>query len=785
MTGAASSSALPRILPRKILAAVFAVGFSCLITQLVFMREALAAFSGNELVLGVVLGNWLLIMGIGTSFGRLSDRLKKPGRALAIILVFIAVLPSAQIVLLRGLRQFVFLRGVSLGVTETVLTSFLILLPYCLLAGFSLTLACSLLARREKASITFAPMSLGEREDVSSQGAGQVYMIDSLGSVLGGALFSFVLVLWFDHFAALWLPAMLNLLVAVWLTWPAKRDHGLIGPLLAAGAAGLGLAWLVWVIKADPDKASTAMQIPGQRLLFLGSSPYGRLVVSEAGGQTNFFENGLLLAASPNIEQAEETAHYAMAQRPGAKRVLLIGGLLSGIAKEILRHDVSEVDCVDIDPLVASVARQFLPKGFGEPRLRSFAADARQFVRTTDEKYDVIIVALPDPATAQLNRFFTHEFFQETRRILQPGGILSFAVGRYENYAGAELVRLLSCARQTALKSFPNLLLIPGGRVYFITSDGPLTLDIASALEAKGLTLRLVNRHYLKATLAPDRVADLERSASQPSPLNRDFKPILYLLQLRYWASQFTNLSRWLTGSALALACFYLLRLRGAACAIFTSGFAGSALEIALLLGLQVLAGSVYRQVGLVVTLFMAGLAIGAGLGTRSLAKVRPAPQIALPFHEPGAKGLLSPSLSSRGGEGAARPARLDAANLVCILALFVAGLAFMAPQLLGTLSAATKFGLGQAAAQWLIALFSFGLALVVGAQFPLANRVEEQNRLAPTRLYTADFIGASIGALLTSTLLVPSVGIVGVCCIAGAMNLLAAPLIFWKGKTR
>ena len=116
--------------------AVFAIGFSCVITQLALMREALGAFAGNELVLGVMLGNWLLIMGIGAVLGRWSERLNHPGRALAVILVVIAVLPSAQIIALRGLRQFVFLRGVSLGVTETVLTSFLVLLPYCLPAGF-------------------------------------------------------------------------------------------------------------------------------------------------------------------------------------------------------------------------------------------------------------------------------------------------------------------------------------------------------------------------------------------------------------------------------------------------------------------------------------------------------------------------------------------------------------------------------------------------------------------------------------------------------------------------
>jgi len=56
----------------------------------------------------------------------------------------------------------------------------------------------------------------------------------------------------------------------------------------------------------------------------------------------------------------------------------------------------------------------------------------------------------------------------------------------------------------------------------------------------------------------------------------------------------------------------YLVRLRGAALILFASGFAASALELVLLLAFQVLCGSVYHQLGIIVTVFMAGLAIGA-----------------------------------------------------------------------------------------------------------------------------------------------------------------------------
>src|ERR1039457_6236717 len=59
---------------RLVLLAVGALGVSCVMTQLALMRELLGTFSGNEMVLGVVLGLWLLLMGIGAWLGRTSER---------------------------------------------------------------------------------------------------------------------------------------------------------------------------------------------------------------------------------------------------------------------------------------------------------------------------------------------------------------------------------------------------------------------------------------------------------------------------------------------------------------------------------------------------------------------------------------------------------------------------------------------------------------------------------------------------------------------------------------
>ncbi len=129
-----------------VLLAVGALGVSCVMTQLALMREFLCAFSGNELVVGAILGSWLLLTGLGSRLGQISERLRNPLRALLIAQLFVAILPLVQVFALRALRNVVFERGVTVGMTETVVSSLVLLLPYCIFSGFFLTLACAVLA---------------------------------------------------------------------------------------------------------------------------------------------------------------------------------------------------------------------------------------------------------------------------------------------------------------------------------------------------------------------------------------------------------------------------------------------------------------------------------------------------------------------------------------------------------------------------------------------------------------------------------------------------------------
>jgi len=690
--------------------AACALGVMAVMTQLALMREMLCVFSGNELALGVILGNWLLLTGLGSWLGRTASRMRHTERTLALLLLFVALLPLAQVFTLRELRNVVFVRGATIGLSETVTASFLWLAPFCVVSGYMLTLACGALATPQ---------------DMSA--IGTVYVTDSVGSVLGGALFTYVLVRRLDHFALLSLPALVCLLVAGWLAWH-ERQYWVVG---AAGIMAAGL--VVALVAMDVDGATTARLFSRQRVVFRGNSPYGRLVVTESAGQLNFIENGVPVIATHNIEEVEETVHYAMSQRPRAERVLLIAGGVSGTAREILKYGVAEVTYVELDPLIITVGRRFLPESLADPRIRVLNTDGRLFVKHTQETFDVVIVDMPPPSTSQINRFFTSEFFDEAKRVLAPGGVFAFSLGHYENFVSPELARVLASASTTLRRTFRHQLVIPGGRIFFLASDGELYDDIATRIEQAGVSTRLVNGHYLSAVLTPDRLADMQRATAARAAVNTDFNPVLYYYHLMHWMSQFRE--RYGLWAIVLVSGFaaYLARTRAVPFAIFASGFAASALEVVLLLGFQILCGSVYRQVGVIITVFMAGLAVGAFAATR--------------YRRIGNRVPLAG------------------------LALGIALLAAILPAGLKSLEHA-PVPIVQAA----IALLTLVLASMVGMEFPLATRTSVRDVAGTaSRLYTADFTGACLGALLASTLLIPLLGVTATCLLAAGLNAVSA----------
>jgi spermidine synthase len=196
---------------------------------------------------------------------------------------------------------------------------------------------------------------------------------------------------------------------------------------------------------------------------------------------------------------------------------------------------------------------------------------------------------------------------------------------------------------------------------------------------------------------------------------------------------------------------------------IFAAGFAASALEVVLLLAFQVLYGSLYRQVGLVVTVFMTGLAAGAWWAGR----------------RPGRWNALTATRSGVLGSSRSTFSR----HRLAVLAFAIATFAALLPLVLPRLGRLDDLLGGELGGQAVILGLAFVLAALVGHQFAQAAAAESGGpAVAAARLYSADLAGAALGALLVSAWLVPLFGVTTVCLLTAGLNA-AAGAIAW-GRT-
>ncbi len=691
---------------KKLLFPVLALGLTAVITQVLAMREFLAVFQGNELVFGIVLASWLLLTGIGSYLGKYFGSIRDKPRLMSTLLMVLAFLPMATLFALRALRNVLLLQGELAGITQIIMFS-LLLVPYCMLSGSLLTAACSV------------------------RKIGWVYLIDSIGSIIGGVLFSFVLILFFNPFQIALMLLVLCLAAAIWLSH-ASKPRVFIAIFLIGLSVALFMAF-------DLNTISERMLFRGQGLAFFGMSKYGSLAVTYSDGQYNFYENSQLLFTTFNNISNEETVHYAMVQSANPENVLLIGGGVSGTVDEILKYRVKAIDYVELDPAIVNLGRRYQTLT-EDKKLNIINSDARLFIRTEKNAYDVAIIDLPDPNSAQINRFYTLEFFRSLKTAMKSGGVASISLSSSENYLSPETRKLNSALYQTMRSVFKNVIVIPGDRNYFIASDANLSYDIGRLIREKGINTAFVNDNYLKGIITKDRIGWVLNSLDVKARINTDFFPATYFYYFQYWMSQFSGSFGWMLAVAGLLLLFLLSRLKPVSFSIFTIGFAAASLEVVLLVGFQIIYGYAYYQIGIIITAFMAGLAAGAFFMNRWLKKAKLRHFVLLQL------------------------------AIACYSIALGFGLVLL-----------SKSGAGTAA-NIIFPVLTIIIGALVGAAFPLAAKLcRKKAAEAAAALYSADFIGSCIGALLVSAILIPLIGIVAVCVIVGALNIISAVLVSRK----
>ncbi len=669
---------------RLIILSIVGTGITSVATQLITIREFLTQFHGNEITISLVLFCWLFLTGVGTFAAKSVKRISLSFYSLLILII--ALWPLLQLIAIRGLRDVFFTHGVSPGFYPIFFYILAAITPYCLLTGFILPYSQKVMNAQNYA-----------------YESGELYLTDSIGDIIGGALFSFVLVYWLTPFYTIAVTSSVLILVVFFLL---LKTRGYV--LLLTAFAMISLFYF-YATNSYFERLTLADQY-GNIVQYL-ESPYGRIVISEEETQYTFWESGSPLYSGSNVITSEEKVHFALSQLDRVENVLLVSGGLGETLKEVNKYNPAHIDYVELDPMLTETA---LSLGIIDKvaSLEIVNTDGRTYIKKARRLYDAIIIDLPDPDTFQVNRFFTREFFSLAKRILKEGGVLSLSMEYSPNYISDIQKKKFSIMFNTVGRHFRNVKIIPGEDAYFLCRDGKLWVDIPSKLRDKSIITTYIDGFFY-GNVTEERVGQFEDFLDRDAHVNTDFDPALINVVFRQWFMKHGTSPHYFLFAVLGLTVIYLIFIRKEEYILFSTGLATMGVEMLVIFSFQIVYGYIYLKIGAIVTAFLLGLLPGALLGD---------------FRKH--KGGINLEIS-------------EALMLVLLILFYFC---------------AVGFGSEFQPLYYLIYCFVF--SFVCGFQFPVvADLIGEQESPASGCL-AADLAGAAVGTLLTGTILIPLWGI-------------------------
>ncbi len=446
-------------------------GMTALGAEVVWTRWLGLLFGPTTYTFSILLAVFLLGLGGGSWGGAwLARRVRSPGLALAVSqLLLMVAIPFGAFMIVDVLPYWLHARDASQSLMTRmsldVIRALAAFLPATLLWGASFPLAVAAVAdeRRDSASLV-----------------GGLYSANTLGAIVGTLVVSLFAVPLFDgQFAQqlLTLCAGVSGIVAALRQNAGNRETPAFWRNAATGRRAttvvLGIMACFVAINFVPEVPKgllaygrTVEQWPTTReYFFVGEGLDSPVVVSESeAGFRCFHVAGKVEATNSASDMRTQRllGHLPAMSHPEPRTVLVVGcgsGMTTGAF--LLHPTVERIVLCEMESNVIRTARQFFAKENGgvldDPRLEIVIDDARHFLATTREKFDIITADPIHPWVRGAASLYTAEFYDLCRSRLTPEGVVTQWVPLYESNSAA-----VKCELATFLQAFPRASLWSG-----------------------------------------------------------------------------------------------------------------------------------------------------------------------------------------------------------------------------------------------------------------------------------------------------------------------------------
>jgi spermidine synthase len=749
------------------------MGLSGITAQIVLLRELLVSFLGNELTLGVILASWLILVAAGSFLaGKSVEKVQRKLEVFVVLQLIFSVAFPFVIFLCRVFKNILLATpGEALGFAPILYSSLLILSPMTLPYGALFTYGCKL---------------YDQSTEESAASIGKVYIIETVGSMIGGLLITFLLIQYLNPFTIAFSISLLNSLMSIFLLWLKPKSSKtsfqkalMIPSILLSFLFGYGL----FPQNSNAiHQSSILSQWRGLNVIHYENSIYGNITVTKRGEQYTFFTDGVpsITTPIPDIASIEDFVHFPMLFHEKPESILILNGGAGGMIHEILKYPVKRMDYVELDPLLLKLFQEFptslTQSELSDKRVKIHYMDGRLFVQRTGGRFDIIFIGLSAPQSLQTNRLFSSEFFAMVKRKMNPHGIFVLSLPGSLTYISPELRDLNGCILDTLKSVFGSVRIIPGEVNLYLASASDFlekitSREIITRFEERKIQTNLVTKNYIEYRLHERWLQWFQQSmGGRKIHINSDFHPLGVFFNLSYWNALFspylTGIFKWFGGFHLTLTIVKIILItlllaiifikipqqsrHAVTYSIFTTGLTGMIFSLAMIFTFQTFYGYLYHQIGLLVAIFMAGIAFGSFLISNRLHRLKEDSFLFLKI------------------------------EILIILFATLLPFIFMTPSSqLENKAVSSLFYTG-------FLVISFLAGMFTGLQFPLAVKIYLDNparkeKLGQTAglLYGADLFGGFFGGLLGGVLLLPLLGLKETCFMM-AMLKISSGLIFF-----
>ena len=317
------------------------------------------------------------------------------------------------------------------------------LLPATIFWGASFPLACAAAASAQASAVVRG--SSKSRESDAARLAGGIYAANTLGSIVGAIVVSLILIPWIGSAQSERVLIAVSAISAAIVLVPLIRETKSIalGTGLAVSLAVTALLWAsVGPIPGELIAYGRRMGVNAgeSKILYSAEGRNSSVAISQwSTGAIYVNVNGHVEATTEpyDMKLQRMVGHLPALLHPEAQSVLGIGFGAGVSAGTFTRYpNIGRITICEIEPVIPPASTRFFAHEdydvMHSPRTRIVYDDARHFLLTTPEKFDIIASDPLDVFIKGTAALYSKEYFEAVRQHLNPGGFFTLYVPLYE-----------------------------------------------------------------------------------------------------------------------------------------------------------------------------------------------------------------------------------------------------------------------------------------------------------------------------------------------------------------